>query len=87
MKYQLLHATAGTVIEAAAQNASQAILIIHEFVPVAGKSHKAKQNDSDWHDFNRLLLATRLKQDVYTARSLCLVAERFLMTFHYISVS
>ena len=37
LRYQLLHAVAGTLIEAKNQGASVAVLVIHEFVPVGGK--------------------------------------------------
>ena len=47
IRYQLLHAVAGTLIEAVNQNASIAVLVIHEFVPIGGKSAKAKENDKD----------------------------------------
>jgi hypothetical protein len=55
IRYQLLHAVAGVLIEAAAQEASTAVLVIHEFVTVAGKAQKALENDSDWLSFTRLL--------------------------------
>jgi hypothetical protein len=47
LRYQLLHAAAGTLIEATNQNASHAVLVIHEFIPTTGKTDKAKQNELD----------------------------------------
>lgn len=45
LRYQLIHAIAGTLIEAVNQNAKQAIFIIHEFLPYGKSSKKAKQNE------------------------------------------
>ncbi|NGQ95118.1 hypothetical protein G3578_08055 [Brevibacillus sp. SYP-B805] len=47
LRYQLLHAAAGTLIEAKNQHASHAVLVIHEFVPSTGKTELAKQNEQD----------------------------------------
>jgi len=47
LRYQLLHAVAGTLIEAQNQGASLAVLVIHEFVPERGKSDKARENERD----------------------------------------
>ncbi len=55
LRYQLLHAAAGTLIEAANQNASHAVLVIHEFIPSTGKTDKAKQNEQDLAAFIKLL--------------------------------
>lgn len=51
LRYQLIHAVAGTLIEAKNQGAAQAIFIIHEFVPTKGKSVKSKQNGRDLQSF------------------------------------
>ena len=51
LRYQLLHAAAGALIEANAQQANKALLIIHEFVPFTGKTSKAKQNERYLQDF------------------------------------
>lgn len=55
IRYQLLHAVAGVLIEAAAQKASLAVLVVHEFVPATGKTQKAIENDIDWQSFTRLI--------------------------------
>lgn len=55
IRYQLLHAVAGVLIEAAAQEAAKAVLVAHEFVPATGKTKKAIENDVDWQSFTRLL--------------------------------
>lgn len=55
LRYQLLHAAAGTLIEATNQNASHAVLVIHEFIPSTGKSVQAKQNEQDLAAFIELL--------------------------------
>lgn len=51
LRYQLLHAVAGTLIEARNQEASVAVLVIHEFVPVGGKGDKARENEKDLEVF------------------------------------
>lgn len=45
LRYQLIHAVAGTLIEAKNQKAAQAVIIINEFVPFGKFSKKAKQNE------------------------------------------
>ncbi len=55
LRYQLLHAAAGTLIEATNQNASHAVLVIHEFIPSTGKTDKAKQNEQDLAAFIEVL--------------------------------
>ena len=47
LRYQLLHAAAGTLIEAKKRGASTAVLVIYEFVPAGGKTDKAAQNERD----------------------------------------
>lgn len=51
LRYQLIHAVAGTLIEAKNQKAAQAIFIIHEFVPFGKSSKKAKQNEESFQSF------------------------------------
>lgn len=51
LRYQLIHALAGTVIEARKQNALQAVFVIYEFVPSSGKTKKAMQNEVDFQAF------------------------------------
>jgi hypothetical protein len=55
LRYQLIHAVAGTLIEAVNQEAIQAVFVIHEFVPRRGKSAKAMENDNDLKSFVNLL--------------------------------
>ncbi|WP_134703794.1 hypothetical protein [Ammoniphilus sp. YIM 78166] len=50
LRYQLLHAMAGTLIEAKKYGATQAILIVHELV-TGKKGNRAKRNDKDLSDF------------------------------------
>lgn len=50
LRYQLLQTVAGTLIEARNQEASVAVLVIHEFVPVGGKG-KARENEKDLEVF------------------------------------
>lgn len=59
LRYQLLHAVAGTLIEAQLQKAAHAVLIIHEFVPPTGKTKKAEQNERDLQAFVGELLQRR----------------------------
>lgn len=55
LRYQLLHAIAGTLIEAENQSADQAIFIVHEFVPFGKVSKKAKQNEEYLREFVEML--------------------------------
>ncbi|MDQ0191887.1 DUF6946 family protein [Paenibacillus wynnii] len=55
IRYQLLHAIAGTLIEAEKMNAAQAVFVIHEFVPFGKQSKKSKQNNEDLKIFVNLL--------------------------------
>lgn len=56
LRYQLIHAVAGTVIEARTQEALQAVFVICEFVPATGKTKKAKQNEADYQFFLKQLV-------------------------------
>lgn len=55
LRYQLMHATAGTLIEAKHQSADQAVFIVHEFVPFGETTKKAKQNEEALQKFVELL--------------------------------
>jgi hypothetical protein len=72
LRYQLLHAVAGTLIEAKNQEASVAVLVIHEFVPADGKSDKARENEKDLAKF-----IERLSDGLYT-----LLPGRLIGPFH-----
>jgi uncharacterized protein DUF6946/HD domain-containing protein/PD-(D/E)XK nuclease superfamily protein len=52
-RYQLLHATAGTTIEA--ENADTAVLIVHEFISSACDKRRLEMNWSDLVQFSQLL--------------------------------
>ena len=60
LRYQLIHALAGTLIEAKNQGADQAVLIVHEFVPYGKVSKKAKQNEEALQEFVKLLTGNSL---------------------------
>jgi hypothetical protein len=49
LRYQLLHATAATLIEARENGAELALFLVHEFR--SAKPHKMTQNAIDWEDF------------------------------------
>jgi hypothetical protein len=72
LRYQLLHAVAGTLIEAKNQGASVAVLVIHEFVPVGRKSDKARENEEDLATF-----IERLSERLHT-----LPTSRLIGPFH-----
>ncbi|WP_342565248.1 hypothetical protein NST84_08960 [Paenibacillus sp. FSL R7-0345] len=55
IRYQLLHAVAGTLIEARINNCGQAVFVVHEFVPSGIHSKKSKQNNEDLQTFVELL--------------------------------
>jgi hypothetical protein len=55
LRYQLLHAVAGTLIEARNQAAKVAVFVMYEFIPPKGKSEKAIQNEKDVNKFVMLL--------------------------------
>ncbi|MEK4509693.1 DUF6946 family protein [Paenibacillus sp. FSL K6-2524] len=60
IRYQLLHAVAGTLIEARINNCDQAVFVVHEFVPSGIHSKKSKQNNEDFQTFVELLTGTPL---------------------------
>ncbi|WP_281885861.1 DUF6946 family protein [Paenibacillus sp. YYML68] len=60
LRYQLIHAIAGTLIEAKSQGADQAVFIVHEFVPFGKASKKAKQNEEALQEFVESLAGTPL---------------------------
>ena len=72
LRYQLLHAVAGTLIEAKNQGASVAVLVVHEFVPEGGKSDKARENEKDLVAF-----IERLSEGLHT-----LFLNRLIGPFH-----
>jgi hypothetical protein len=51
LRYQLLHAAAATLIEAAANEAEVGLLLIHEFRSPSLNMDKLTQNASDWANF------------------------------------
>lgn len=57
---QLLHAVAGTMIEAINQSASIAVLVIQEYVPIGGKSSKAVENERDLRMFIERVIRWRI---------------------------
>jgi hypothetical protein len=67
IRYQLIHAIAGTLIEAKNRGAVQAVFIVHEFVPIKGRSIKAVQNDHDYSDILKLLCSNKKHEDITEA--------------------
>jgi hypothetical protein len=63
LRYQLLHATAATVIEARAHGAVQAVLLVHQFLSASTEGSagtdpaKVAHNDEDLHSFVAALRA------------------------------
>jgi hypothetical protein len=55
LRYQLLHAVAGTLIEAKAREAIMAAFIVHEFRSVHLNARKVAANGDDWARFMGLL--------------------------------
>ena len=51
LRYQLLHATAGTLIEARRRRAEVAVLLVHEFISVHLDHAKLVSNQNDWQAF------------------------------------
>lgn len=51
LRYQLLHAAAATLIEAAANEAEIGLFLIHEFRSAGLNGGKLAQNDADWENF------------------------------------
>lgn len=62
LRYQLIHAVAGTVIEARKQEASQAVFVICEFVPSSGKTKKAMQNEVDYQAYLKQLIGLEVEK-------------------------
>lgn len=62
IRYQLLHAVAGTLIETYKNNCTQAVFVVHEFVPFGIHSKKSKQNNEDLQMFVELLTGTTLTE-------------------------
>ncbi|MFZ0467162.1 MAG: hypothetical protein WAL78_15825, partial [Candidatus Acidiferrales bacterium] len=56
LPYQLLTATAGTLIEAENQHSAKAILVIHEFRTLKTDDEKMERNAAELNSFLRLLL-------------------------------
>ena len=53
LRYQLLHAAAATLIEAAANRTQLGLLLVHEFYSTSLSSAKLKKNSTDWLAFVR----------------------------------
>jgi hypothetical protein len=51
LRYQLLHAVAATLIEAAANRAELGLFLVHEFRCTSLDSKKLTQNGTDWENF------------------------------------
>jgi hypothetical protein len=51
LRYQLLHAAAATLIEAAANEAELGLFLVHEFRSATLNGNKLKQNAADWQNF------------------------------------
>jgi hypothetical protein len=51
LRYQLLHAVAATLIEAAANRAELGLFLVHEFRSTSLDSKKLTQNGTDWENF------------------------------------
>jgi len=51
LRYQLLHAAAATLIEAAANGAELGLLLVHEFRSTSLNRNKLMQNGTDWENF------------------------------------
>jgi len=54
LRYQLLHAAAATLIEAAANKAELGLFLVHEFQSANLSSAKLKKNSTDWENFVRV---------------------------------
>lgn len=55
MRYQLLHATAATLIEAARRGATVAVFLVHVFETPLARAGKLIENQTDWNAFRSLL--------------------------------
>jgi len=51
LRYQLLHAAAATLIEAAANKAELGLFLVHEFHSASLSSAKLRKNSTDWENF------------------------------------
>src|ERR1700684_819869 len=51
LRYQLLHAAAATLIEAAASRAEMGLFVVHEFRSKGLSDNKLHQNCRDWENF------------------------------------
>lgn len=58
LRYQLLHATAGVLLEAATRGAAQAVLLVHAFRTPATKAKKLALNERDFEAFVAALKAS-----------------------------
>jgi hypothetical protein len=66
LRYQLLHAAAATLIDAAHQGATVGVLLIHEFRSKSLNENKLRQNGTDWENFVHAfpeLTATKVKEN------------------------
>lgn len=55
LKYQLLHSTVGTLVQAAVMGADLAVFLVHEFMTYRRDCRKAEENHSDFESFVRAL--------------------------------
>jgi hypothetical protein len=60
LRYQLLHATAGTLIEAKLQNAEKAVLVIHQFNSESLSPKKVSDNNQNLNQFISRLIGTEV---------------------------
>jgi len=51
LRYQLLHATAAALVEAAASGAELGLFLVHEFWSASLNRNKLTQNATDWENF------------------------------------
>lgn len=58
LRYQLLHATAATLLSAQAFAADKAVFLVYEFTSVRLKSENIARNREDWANFVRALTGT-----------------------------
>jgi predicted kinase len=66
LRYQLLHAAAATLIEAAANRAELGLFLVHEFRPPRLNEKKLAQNSADWENFVHVfpeLAGARVEKD------------------------
>lgn len=60
LRYQLIHALAGTLIEAKEQGTEQAIFIVYEFVSARMNALTALENKADFIEFIEILTGVRM---------------------------